>query len=85
MVQIDGVFELERHECGAFWSVDFFFDRNLGTPGKKLIADGRTFQKRRVRAVLAQEPRRLCLQEPGIPRNAIRGQGLWGESSFSKR
>ena len=85
MGQIDGVLELERHECGAFWSIDFFDRKILGTPEKNLIADGRTFQKRRVRAVLAQEPRRLCLQEPGIPRNAIRGQGLWGESSFSKR
>ena len=41
MGQIDGVLELERHECGAFWSVDFFSDRHLGDALKKMIADGR--------------------------------------------
>ena len=85
MGQIIGVLELERHECGAFWSAVLFsadfFRRHL----KSIGLTGKALQSARVRAVLAQERGRFCLQESGNPRNAICGQGLWGESSCSKR
>ena len=69
-----------------FFFVVFSPRGGLGDALKKLIADvGRTPQKRRIRAVLAQEPRRFCIQGSGSSRNAIFGQGLWGESSCSKR
>ena len=83
MGQIIGVLELERHECGALWAEMFsadFFRRHL-----EIDWLDKVLQSARVRAVLAQERGRFCLQESGNPRNAICGQGLWGESSCSKR
>ena len=81
MDTVVGVRELERHECGALWSADIF-------PIEIVIATESMAwwpQKRRVRALLAQEPGRCCLQESGNPRNAFYGQGFWGDSGCSKR
>ena len=58
MGQIIGVLELERHECGAFWSAELFSaDVFVAT----LKSIGLTLQSARVRAVLAQELGRFCL------------------------
>ena len=35
----DGVFELERHECDAFWSIDFF----LKMSGKDVLVENKLF------------------------------------------
>ena len=58
---------LERHECGDLWSADIFPIEKRDRAGlNRLMAS-----KRRVRALLAQEPGRCCLQESGNPRDAI--------------
>ena len=85
VAQIGGVLELERHECGALWSAELFSAIFFVATLKSIGLTGKVLQSARVRAVLAQELGRFCLQESGNPRNAICGQGLWGESSCSKR
>ena len=78
-----GVLELELHNAALFERSEFF-DHTVRPLKVQHVLMARS-NKRHVCAILAQEPRRFCLQEPGSPRNDIRGQGLWGERSFSKR
>ena len=85
MGQIIGVLELERHECGALCGAELFSADFFRATLKSIDLTGKVLQSARVRAVLAEELGRFCLQESGNPRNAICGQGLWGESSCSKR
>ena len=85
MGQIIGVLELERQECGAFWSAELFPPIFSVATLKSIGLTGKALQSARVRAVLAQELGRFCLQESGNPRNAICGQGLWGDIGCSKR
>ena len=61
MGQIIGVLELERHECGAFWSADFFLPIFSVATLKSIGLTGNVLQSARVRAVLAQERGRFCL------------------------
>ena len=75
MGQFVGVLELERHECGDLWSADIFPIEKRDRAGlNRLMAS-----KRRVRALLAQEPGRCCLQEsepiyPSVSRLAWKKQ-----------
>ena len=62
-----GVCELEWPECGAFWSaLRFFVDRWPRTPCP-IDRDGKRSKKRRIRAILARNPRRPCPQKSRIP------------------
>jgi len=88
MGQIIGVLELERHECGALGAPNCFPPTFSVATLKSIGLTGKVLQRACVSAVQAQELGRFCLQESGNPLNplnAICGQGLWGESSCSKR
>ena len=65
--QFTGVCELEWPECGAFWSaLPIFVDRWPRTPCT-IDRDGKRSKKRRIRAILARNPRRPCPQKSRIP------------------
>ena len=65
--QFAGGYELEWPECGAFWSFRFLIDRWSRTPWTNRSLMAKRSKKRRIRAILARNPRRPCPQKSRIP------------------
>ena len=65
--QFAGGYELEWPECGAFWSFRFLIDRWSRTPWTNRSLMAKRSKKRRIRAILARNPRRTGPQKSRNP------------------